>query len=681
MKKTELLAPAGSPEVALAAFDAGADAVYAGLDKFNARERADNFSVDSMGRLISHAHQNGRRVYVTVNTLIKENELPEMMVYLGELAKLAPDAVIVQDLGVLRMLREYYPNLTIHASTQMGFHNSAGIALAARLGVKRVILERQLTMAEIGSISRQSPIELEVFIHGALCCSLSGRCLLSSWLGSWSGNRGKCKQPCRRLYEHERGKGFVLSPMDLCGVEQVADFIRMGIASFKIEGRLRRPDYVWKTVSAYRMLIDSNGEKVAEASQILNSTAAREFSPGFYPAMGHKKVIASGNIGVFGKKVGEIGQVRGDGFMINAESRIHVGDRFRAVPPNGDEGFAFTIIKMSMNGKPVLKISQGQSGFVPGDYPEAKRAWPVYKIGENGFDFSARAAALPPFRHPLEVAVKVDTGYIEAQITSPVKLSWRQEQQFAAAVKQPLDHQRLAEEFASGCPESFRADKVAAEVTAPVFIPASELKQLRRQFWQYIGEQLNPDDLADAIHQAQMKFYQDYQALAPAGETDVSDKPFMELPPFCPEDQLPNLRKDIKKAYETDGVRNFRVAGVYGLELLRSYRDINIYAVFPLPVCNSLAALELKASGVKRYQPWIELDQAALDQLLSKSPLSSTTVEIDRPDLLVSRAVVPARGTLRDNRGNAFNVSAYSGLSVIKPVEGTSKRFRKTELK
>ena len=218
-KKPELLAPAGNLACALTAFDCGADAVYAGLSKFNARERTENFSMEEMSKLIAYARLHSRKVYVTLNTLIKESELPEMVQYLAQLARLQPDGVIVQDLGVLRIIREYFPSLQIHASTQMGFHNSPGIELAAELGVSRVIMERQVTLDELRKIAEKSSLELEVFVHGALCCSLSGQCLFSSWMGGWSGNRGKCKQPCRRRFYSRSGNGFFFSTKDLYTLE------------------------------------------------------------------------------------------------------------------------------------------------------------------------------------------------------------------------------------------------------------------------------------------------------------------------------------------------------------------------------------------------------------------------------------------------------------------------------
>ena len=172
MNKPELLAPAGTPAAALAALDAGADAIYAGLSRFNARERGENFTPEAMGKIIEHFHRHGKKVYVTFNTLLKEQELPDAFEQLALLNSLRPDALLVQDLGVIRMAKKYFPNLTLHSSTQMEFHNSAGLAVAEKLGVSRVVLERQVTLDELKLIKSRTNLELELFIHGALCCSL-----------------------------------------------------------------------------------------------------------------------------------------------------------------------------------------------------------------------------------------------------------------------------------------------------------------------------------------------------------------------------------------------------------------------------------------------------------------------------------------------------------------------------
>ena len=260
----ELLAPAGNLECALAAFDAGADAVYCGLKRFNARERTENFSFDEMSRLIAYAHRLSRRVYVTFNTLVKEDELDEAAQELARLEELRPDAVIVQDLGVVRIAREYFPKLVLHGSTQMGLHNSAGLAFAKDLGLSRVILERQTTLAELEKIMRtKPPVELEIFIHGALCVCHSGQCLFSSMVGGRSGNRGECAQPCRLPYN---GGKYPLSLKDNCLAGHIPELIDAHVASLKIEGRMKGPDYVGPVTAVYRRLLD--GHRAATPEEI-----------------------------------------------------------------------------------------------------------------------------------------------------------------------------------------------------------------------------------------------------------------------------------------------------------------------------------------------------------------------------------------------------------------------------
>ena len=403
----ELLAPAGNLETALAAFDAGADAVYGGLAKFNARERAANFSPDELGKLLRYAHGNGRRVYLTFNTLLREEELDEAAEFLAELARLRPDALIVQDLAVVELCRNYFPQLVLHASTQMGIHNSAGVAAAAALGIRRVILERQLTLEELRRIAAASPVELEVFVHGSLCCSLSGRCLLSSALGGWSGNRGKCKQPCRRSYEAGKRRGFLLSPKDLEGGDLLPEFRRLGIASLKVEGRLRGPEYVWKTVHAYRMLLDSPEDPAVEeeARQLLRSTATRRPSSGFFRREEWKTLIDSERPGVFGVRVGTVGKVSRSGLSVRTEGRLHLGDRLRLVPPDGGEGNTFSLISLRFRGADTVRVRAGVECFLPGEFAAAP-GFLLYKIGENGFDFSRRASTLPAGRQAVAVTLR-----------------------------------------------------------------------------------------------------------------------------------------------------------------------------------------------------------------------------------------------------------------------------------
>ncbi len=252
----ELLAPVGSKESLMAAVENGADAVYFGGTLFSARQYAANFDREELEWTIDYAHVRGVKAYVTVNTLIKDSELEEAHDYLRFLCSAGADAVIVQDLGILKLLREQLPEFPIHASTQMTIHNAEGVKFLQEMDVKRVVLARELTLDEIKRIKSETGMEIETFIHGALCFSYSGQCLLSSMIGGRSGNRGYCAQPCRKKYRADEVEGYLLSPKDLNMSEDIPALVEAGIDSFKIEGRMKRPEYVAGVVRVYRGLID-----------------------------------------------------------------------------------------------------------------------------------------------------------------------------------------------------------------------------------------------------------------------------------------------------------------------------------------------------------------------------------------------------------------------------------------
>lgn len=274
-----MLAPAGSPEALDAALGEGADAVYLGLRTFNARMRSANFAFNQFEAGVQTIHERGKKVYVTVNTVFEERETDRVYQLLQFLNRLKPDGIIVQDLGILKMARDNFPSLALHASTQMNIASSRGCHFLSRQGFKRAVLARELTMDEIRTIRQNTPLELEVFVHGALCVSASGVCLFSSYLGGKSANRGACTQACRRLYESESKKGFFFSPDDLQLIDYVPDLIEMGIDSFKIEGRMKSAEYVGTVVAAYRHLIDNYGtdkeRALAKAKAMLQSDFAR----------------------------------------------------------------------------------------------------------------------------------------------------------------------------------------------------------------------------------------------------------------------------------------------------------------------------------------------------------------------------------------------------------------------
>ena len=281
----ELLCPAGSFECLEAAIAAGADAVYIGGKRFGARAYAENFDTGAISRAVSLCHLHGVRLYVTVNTLVYDREMEDVVQYARELYLLGVDAVIVADLGVVRELRRAVPHLELHASTQMSVHNSLGAEEASRLGCSRVVLARELSYDNICEIVEKVTPEIEVFLHGALCVCHSGQCLFSSMVGGRSGNRGECAQPCRLPFSSTRGRGYLLSLKDLCLAEHIPELIESGVSSLKIEGRMKSAGYVYTVTSVYRRLLDEGRRPTAEERELLRRAFSRGgFTDGYFRA-------------------------------------------------------------------------------------------------------------------------------------------------------------------------------------------------------------------------------------------------------------------------------------------------------------------------------------------------------------------------------------------------------------
>ncbi|MGN0168118.1 MAG: U32 family peptidase [Acetatifactor sp.] len=262
-KRVELLAPAGNAEGFYGAIHAGADAVYLGGSRFGARAYAENFTSDELVACIRYGHLLGRKIYLTVNTLLKEQELPELYDYLSPFYEAGLDGVIIQDMGVLRFIKEHFPGLELHASTQMTLCSKYGARLLKEMGASRIVPARELSLEELSSIKQDTEIELETFIHGAMCYCYSGQCLFSSILGGRSGNRGRCAQPCRLPYSVKRENGsegmpcYPLSLKDMYTIGHIPALIDAGIDSFKIEGRMKKPEYSAGVTAIYRKYIDS----------------------------------------------------------------------------------------------------------------------------------------------------------------------------------------------------------------------------------------------------------------------------------------------------------------------------------------------------------------------------------------------------------------------------------------
>ncbi len=283
--RAEILSPAGSPEALRAAVANGADAVYLGYGNFNARRLAKNFTASDLKEACEFCHARGVKVYVTVNTLVNDREMTAVEKVCRDINRAGADAVIVADLGVAKLIREVCPDLPIHASTQMTVHNIEGVRRLAELGFTRVVLARELSREEIKKICKESPVKLEVFVHGALCMCYSGQCEMSAVIGQRSGNRGLCAQPCRMQYKlGERGSvAYPLSLSDLCLADYITELSEMGVASLKIEGRMKRPEYVAVVTGIYSDILREGRISTEDEKRRLREIFSREgFTDGYY---------------------------------------------------------------------------------------------------------------------------------------------------------------------------------------------------------------------------------------------------------------------------------------------------------------------------------------------------------------------------------------------------------------
>ncbi|MBQ8795636.1 MAG: U32 family peptidase [Clostridia bacterium] len=291
MNKCEILAPAGSMESVIAAAKSGADAIYIGAKDFSARKAAENFSIDEIKEVTSYCHERDILVYLTLNTLIFDSEMESALELCKNAYKAGIDAVIVQDMGLASLIKESMPDLALHASTQLSVHTASGARALKELGFARVVLARELSKAEIKEIADAVDIELEVFVHGALCMSVSGQCYFSAMLGSRSGNRGRCAQPCRLPFKVKGGNGYALSLKDSSLVQYLKELQALGVKSAKIEGRMKRPEYVSVAVRACRESLDNGFVSEKTAENLRGVFSRTGFTDGYYKGKRDKNLF------------------------------------------------------------------------------------------------------------------------------------------------------------------------------------------------------------------------------------------------------------------------------------------------------------------------------------------------------------------------------------------------------
>ena len=479
----ELLAPAGSKESMIAAVENGADAVYFGGSLFSARQYASNFDREELEWAIDYAHARGVRAYVTVNTLIKDSELEEACDYLQFLCNAGADAVIVQDIGILKLLREQLPDFPVHASTQMTIHNVEGVKFLQEMGVKRVVLARETSLQEIKLIKSETSMEIETFIHGALCFSYSGQCLLSSMIGGRSGNRGYCAQPCRKKYRAGDVEGYLLSPKDLNMSEHIPALVEAGIDSFKIEGRMKRPEYVAGVVRIYRRLIDrfvkepSKFQVTDEEKHTLRQLFNRGFTTGYFFGNPGSELMSRKYPHNRGTELGSVVDYEPRKKMVS----IYLNDALKT----GD-GIGFgvreagvTVGSMFTNNKSVRAAYPGSTVMVPMDY-EVESGDVVFKT------YDSQLMALLEVKNIKKILVRMS---FKAHIGEPVELKINdgenetsvQGRRVCIAERSPSSKIAISDQLKKLGNTIFEARDIIFEIDENIFIPVSEINSLRRE--------------------------------------------------------------------------------------------------------------------------------------------------------------------------------------------------------
>jgi len=525
----ELLAPAGGWDALAAAIENGADAVYIGGRDFSARQGAENFDREEIAKAIEYAHIRGRKIYAAVNTLIDNTEFNKALDYIYELYRLAVDAVIIQDLGLLYALRKVMPALPVHASTQMTIHNAYGVKYLQELGVKRAVLAREVSGEEIRQIKQAVPaMELEMFVHGALCFSYSGQCLFSSMVGGRSGNRGRCAQPCRLPYDlysakpassaqpEDRGR-YVLSPSDLCLIDYLADIRDMGATSLKIEGRMKRPEYVAVVTRSYREALDfleqnprkDSGQLKKDMLQVFN----RNFSSGYY--RGERRGFLSSkrpnNRGVY---TGRVLKQEQDGLTrLKLSDELSRGDGIEFWVTRGKNPVAY-VRDMKAGGRDVSCAARGDvvELKIEGRVSSGDRVFKIYDA--------------PLLEKAARSAREYSSGKIEVDaevVMSPgkaVKITFQdrkgnQAQVFSKspaqiAERHGLDEARLRDKLGRLGNTPFTLADLTLAGTGELIIPLSELNEARRQAVEQLRAAYLKPYQYPAIEKDYRTFYRQY---------------------------------------------------------------------------------------------------------------------------------------------------------------------------
>ena len=488
-RKIEILSPAGSYAAFEAALKAGADAVYIGGSRFGARAYAENFAEEELIRAIREAHFYGRKLYLTVNTLLKEDEIDSLYDYLAPFYENGLDAVIVQDMGVVEYIRRYFPDLDIHASTQMTITGALGAQFVESQGITRVVPARELSLEEIRRIRQETDLEIECFVHGALCYCYSGQCLLSSMIGGRSGNRGQCAQPCRLPYTFNEKKKYFLSPKDICTLEIIPDLIEAGIDSFKIEGRMKKPEYVAGVTSLYRKYTDmylNTGREgfsvLPEDRQMLMDLYNRGgSSTGYFQTRNGKEMMSLDRPNHAGVPAVKVQYQKGREVHARTVTDLNAGDVLEITGGKNN----YTLGKAVKKGENITFLVQKQIRLTKGMLLNRIRNESLLQhIDTDIIGKKLQRPAVGSFTakigSPAVLLVSSGKASFQAATDEPVQ----------AAQSRPMDKERICSQLRKTGNSEFHFRELTVEMDENIFIPVQQLNLLRRSALEGLKEKL-----------------------------------------------------------------------------------------------------------------------------------------------------------------------------------------------
>ena len=693
MKKPELLAPVGNKESLFAAIEAGCDAVYLGGTSFGARKFASNFNQEEMKEAILYAHQYGVKVYVTVNTLIYENEVEEFLKYIEFLHKANVDAVIMQDIGMMDLVRKTYPNLSIHASTQMHIHNLEGVQFVSNLGLERVVLARETSIDEIKKIKQNTNIELEIFIHGALCMSYSGQCLMSSLIGGRSGNRGTCTQCCRLPYDFISDgvkinkDSYLLSTKDLNSIKYLNELLALGIDSLKIEGRMKSPEYVYQVVHLYRMAIDAYyshetidlEEEIKKLQVIFN----RQFTKGFLFNEENNEFINPYRPNHMGLAIGKVLDYQNGFATILLSEPLNRLDGIRIV---GKKDIGFTVLKMFQNKKEISSAHPNDIISLKID-EKVMKGDIVLKTKDNELIKEIQKRCKEKNR---KVMIK---GHVIAKNNEALKLVVSYQDQKVEIKGDLVEQSKTSPTLENDIRYSlnklgntpFQFEQLEIEKDENIFIRVYSLNELRRKMVEKLSQIINTDKPfvkesyhIDLMEQKEEKGFsvfvstlEDYDA--------IKNKPLKNI--YMNEDlykQVNDSRKTLKIGRVVSNYPNTSNNVLIG-ELGGVWKYQTGMTDFSLNIVNSYSIAFLNSLGIKRITLSYELNDFQMKEMIenykrryNQKPNLELIVS-SKPEVMISKFnllryfdVKGKNNYLKDNYNNLFPVEEENNKMIIK---------------